>query len=147
MTIEEVEEARQGCKCPLVCLLLAEQSQHRLGADHPNREAVVVLARLPVRPDELRCGNRLELAAPTMEDEVDVRERLESRAEARHRLSHTLRHRADPAVRLGVEVKHAIGLSEPNRPENDGFCAVRPSGHVRSLGTAPVGTARAAYAL
>jgi hypothetical protein len=41
-----------------------------------------------VRPDELRRGHRLELAAPAMENEVDVRERLEPRAEARHRLAH-----------------------------------------------------------
>ena len=52
--VEKIEEARQRDERPLVRLLLAEQPQHRLGADHPDREAVVVLARLAVRSDELR---------------------------------------------------------------------------------------------
>src|SRR5215471_15304614 len=77
-----------------------------------------------------------------------MRERLEPRAEARHRLPHALRHRTDPAMRLGVEVKHTVGLTEPHRPEHDGFRAVRPSGHARcSLGTAPAGTHLAGSAL
>ena len=73
-----------------------------------------------------------------MEDELDVRQRLEPGPEARHRLPHALRDRADAAVRRGVEVKHPVGLTEADRPEHDGLRAVRPSGHARcSLGTAP----------
>jgi glutaredoxin 3 len=88
-----------------------------------------------VRPNELRCGHRLELAASAMEDEVDVREGLEPRTEPRHRLPYAFRHGADAAVLLGIEVEHAIGLSEPDRPEHDGFRAVRPSSHAStSLG-------------
>ena len=70
--VEEVEEARHRGERPLVRLLLAEQAQHRLRADHPHGKAVVVLTCFSVRPDELRCGHRLELAAAAMEDELDV---------------------------------------------------------------------------
>ena len=138
--IEEVEEPRHRSERPLVRLLLAEEPQHRLSADHPDGKAVVVLPRYPVRPDELRGGHGLQLAATAMEDELDVRERLQAGAEARHRLPYALRHGADPAVRLCVEVEDAIGFSEPDRPEHHGFRAVCPSGHAwSSLGTSPGG--------
>ncbi len=81
-----------------------------------------------------------------MEHELDVGERFEARTEARLRLPHALRHSAHPAVRLGVEVKDAVGLSEPHRPEHDGFRAVRRSGHVPcSLGTASGRNTRVAF--
>src|SRR5205085_567182 len=92
---------------------------------------------LSVRPDELRSGHCLELAAAAVENELDVRERLEPGAEARLRLAHPLGDRADAAVSLGVEVEDAIRFSEPDRPEHDSFRPVRASGHVpSSLGTA-----------
>jgi glutaredoxin 3 len=48
----------------------------------------------------------------------------------------------------GVEVEHAIGLSEPERPEHDGFRAVRPPSHgPSSLGAASGRNGSAAFAV
>ncbi len=131
--VEQLEEPRHRAERALVRLLLGEEPQHRLRADHPDREAVVVLARLVVRVDELHARHRLEVAAAAMEDELDMRQQLEPPAEARHRLPHALRDRADAAVRARVEVEDAVGLADPDRPENDRLRAVRPSGHVQSV--------------
>ena len=135
--VEQLEEPRHRAERALVRLLLWKEAEHRLGADHPNREAVVVLARLVVGVDELHARHGLEIAAAAMEDELDMRQQLEPPTEARHRLPHPLRHRADAPVRARVEVENAVGLADPDRAENDRLRAVCPSGHVRlSLGVA-----------
>jgi len=41
--VEKIEEARHRGERALVRLLLTEEAQHRLGADHPDGKAVVVL--------------------------------------------------------------------------------------------------------
>ena len=53
--------------------------------------------------------------------QLDVRERLEPRAEAGLRLADALRDRADAAAVERVEVEDAIGLAEPERAEDDGL--------------------------
>ena len=92
------EEPRQRLERALVPLLLDEQPQHRLRADEPDREAVRILARRPMRVDERDAGDGVQLAGALVEEELDVRERLEPRAEARLRLADALRDRADAAA-------------------------------------------------
>ncbi len=120
------EEPRQRLERALVALLLDEEPQHRLGADEPDGEAVRILARRPMRVDERDAGDRVQLARALVEEQLDVRERLEPRAEARLRLAHALRHRADPAAILRVHVEDAVGLPEPERAQDDSLRLVRP---------------------
>jgi len=61
--VEEVEEACQRPERALVRLLLREEAQHRLGADEAGIQAIRVLTGGMVRAEELRTGDRLELAA------------------------------------------------------------------------------------
>src|SRR5665647_1510610 len=128
--VQDVEEAREGGEGALVRLLLAEETEHRLGADEADREAVVVLACRAVRPDELGAGDGLEVAGALVEHQGGVRERLEARAEARLRLPDALGDRADTAAVERVEVEHAVGLAEPERPEDDGLGLVGAGGHI-----------------
>src|SRR5439155_23476990 len=67
-----------------------------------------------------------------MERDLDMRKRLEARAEARLRLPDALRDGADAAVRERVEVEDAIRLAEPERAQDDGLGLVRTPGHARS---------------
>ena len=119
------EEPRQRLEGALVALLFDEEPQHRLGTDESDRQAVRVLARGPVCVDERDAGDRVELAGSLVEHQLDVRERLEPRAEARLRLSHALRHRADAAALGRVQMEHAVGLAEAERPQHDGLGLVR----------------------
>ena len=96
--VERVEEPRQRGEGALVRLLLREQPQHRLEPDQSDLEAVRVAADRVVRADERGAGDRLELAATLMEHELDVGERLQAGPEARLRLAHALRDRADAAA-------------------------------------------------
>ena len=136
--IEKVEEPRQCGERPLVRLLLAEQPQHRLGADHPDREPVVVLARR--RGASRTSCTRSPSGARCAPDGGRARRATAARAARRSATSSFARPSPPrrPGRAPGVEVKHPVGLSEPDRPENDGLRAVRPSGHAScSLGTAP----------
>ena len=65
--------------------------------------------------------------------ELDVRERLEPRAEARLRLADALRDRADAAAVERVEVEDAVGLAEADRAQHDGLGLVGAAGHVRPV--------------
>ena len=96
--VEQVEEPRQRVERALVRLGLAEEPQHRLGADQPDVQAVAVLAGRVVRAEQLDAGDRLQLAAALVQHQLDVRQRLEPRAEPRLRLAHAFRDRADPAA-------------------------------------------------
>ena len=118
----EVEEARQRRERALVRLLLGEEPQHRLGADQADREPVGLLARLVVRADELDAGDGLELARALVEHQLDVRERLEPRAEARLRAAHALRDGADPAA-VGVYTCRTRSAS-PSRNERSTTASV-----------------------
>ena len=83
---------------------------------------------------------------PCVEQELDVRERLQPPAEARLRLPDALRDGADAAPVGRVEVEHAVGLAEADRAEHDGLGRVGAAGHVRaSLGCG--NGSRAGYAL
>src|SRR6266516_3434455 len=131
--VEEVEESHERAERPLVRFLLGEQAQHRLGADEPGAETVRVLTRLPVRPDQLRSSDRLELSAALVQHELDVAERLESPAEARLRFSDALRDGADPPTFARVEVKYAIRLAETKGAQHHGLGLVRAAGHVAQV--------------
>ena len=126
---EEVEEAREGAERALVRLGFAEEAEHRLGPDHRDVQAVVVLARLAVGAEELDAGDRLQLARSLVEHQLDVRERLEARPEARLRLADALRDRADPPAVGRVEVEDPVGLGEAHRPEHDRLGLVGAPGH------------------
>ena len=126
------EEARQRLERALVPLLLDEEPQHRLRPDEPDREAVRVFARRPVRVDERDAGDRVQLAGALVEEQLDVRERLEPRAEARLRLADALRHRAHAAAVERVQVEDAIGLAVAERPEHDGLRLVGPPHPLKS---------------
>ena len=54
-----------------------------------------------------------------MEHELDMRERLEPRPEARLRLADALRDRADASAVCRVQVEDAIRLAEPERAQHD----------------------------
>ena len=137
--VDRGEEPRQRLERALVALLLDEEPQHRLGADEPDREAVRILARRPVRVDERDAGDRVQLARALVEHQLDVRERLEPRAEARLRLAHALRDRTDPTALGRVQVEDAIGLAEAKRPQHDRLRLVRPP-HAASVGRRGVDT-------
>ena len=127
--VRQVEEARQGTEGPLVRLLLGEEPEHRLGGDEADPQPVRVLARLPVRVDQLGARDRLELAASLVQDQLAVAQRFQPGAEARFRLTHAFRDRSHPAAVERVEVQHAIGLAQPERAQDDGLGLVRAPGH------------------
>ena len=76
--------------------------------------------------DELDPGHRVQLAGALVQHQLGVRQRLEPGAEARLRLAHALRDRADPSALAGIDVEDAIRLGEPQRTEHDGLRLVRP---------------------
>jgi hypothetical protein len=102
--VEELEEASKGAEGSLVRLLLGEEAQHRFRGDQADVEAKGLLARRSVRLQQLDPGDRLQLTAPLVEEQLDMAERLESRAEARLRLPHALGHSSHAAAFEGVEV-------------------------------------------
>jgi hypothetical protein len=138
-SVEQVENAGERLEGTRACLLLGIEAEHRLEADQADAEAVGILARPPVRADELDPGDRLELAAADVEQELDVGERLESRAESRLRLSDAFGHRAYPSAVERVEVEYAIGLAEPHGAEHDRLGLVVPPGHPASVESAREG--------
>src|SRR5206468_625062 len=99
------EEARDRLEGTLVLLLLDEQSEHGLGPDEPDREAIGVFTCRPVRVDERRAGDGVQLAGALVQQELDVGERLETGAETGLRLANSLGDRADasPVERVQVE--------------------------------------------
>ena len=74
---------------------------------------------------QVGAGDRLQLAGALVQHQLDVRERLEPRAEARLRPPHALRDRADAAAVGRVDVQDAVGLAEPERAEHDRLRPVR----------------------
>ena len=80
--VKQIEEPRQRPERAVVGLLLGEETQHRLRADQPDRETVRVLPRCPVGVDELHARDRVQLAAPLVQEDLDVAERLQPPAEA-----------------------------------------------------------------
>ncbi len=92
--------------------------------------------------DQRDARHRVQLAGALVEHELDVRERLQTRTEARLRLAHALRDGADPAALRRVHVEDAIGLPEPERPQHHGLRLQRPR-HGASVGLAGAGLAGA----
>ena len=88
-----------------------------------------MLARRVVRAEQLHAGDRLELPAALVQHQLDVTERLEPRAEARLRLAHALRDRADTPAVERVEVEHAVRLAETEGAQHDRLGLVGPAGH------------------
>ena len=123
--VERGEEPRQRLERALVPLLLDEEPQHRLGADEADRRAIRVLPCRSMRVDERRARDRVQLARALVEQELDMRERLQPPAEARRGLAHALRDRADASAVVRVQVEDAVGLGEPERAQDDRLRLVR----------------------
>ena len=85
----------------------------------PSRHAVQVLAHRAERVHDLDLVDDVELAAPLPEEQVDVGERLEPRAELRRGLAHALGHGAHLAVALGQEDDDAVGLAQAVAAQDD----------------------------
>src|ERR1700675_1237768 len=78
-----------------------------------------------------------------MQEERDMTQRLQPRAEARLRSPDTFCHGADTTPFERVEVKNAVCLAEPERSQDDGLGLVGPPGHpAPSVGTGCVGESR-----
>src|SRR5581483_3512627 len=116
----------------LVPLLLGEEPQHRLGADQPDAQPVVVVPGRLVGAAQDDARDRLQLARALVQLELDVREGLEAPPEARGRLAHALRDGAEAAALGRVEVEHAVGLAEADRPQDDRFGRIGARGHART---------------
>jgi hypothetical protein len=93
-----------------------------------------------VGADQLDSGDRLQLAAPLVEDELDVAERFQPPAEAGRRPADPLCECADTPSVERVEVKHAVGLSEAQRTQDDRLGLVRAARHAESLETSSART-------
>src|SRR4051794_12454145 len=130
--VERIEETRESGEGALVRLLLAEEPQHRLGADQADAQAVVVLARVVVRLDQLDARDRLQVAVALVKQDLDVAERLEPGTEPGLRLPDALRDGADPPAVEAVEVEDAVGLPQPHRPQDDRLGLDRAGSHVPS---------------
>src|SRR5262249_5624068 len=84
-------------------------------ADEPGVQPVGALPHRVVGAQKLDTGDRLQLAASLMEEQLDVRERLKPRAEPGLRLADALGDRPDPAAPRRVEGKDPVGLGESHR--------------------------------
>ena len=60
--VQDGQEARHRLERALVPLLLDEEPEHRLRADEPDGEPIGILTRGPVRVDERRAGDRVQLS-------------------------------------------------------------------------------------
>ena len=94
--------------------------------DEADRAAIRVLAGRPMCVDERDARDRVQLARALMEHELDVRERLEPRAEAGLRLADPFGDGAYAPAVVRVEVEDAVGLAEPKRPQHDRLRLVGP---------------------
>ena len=117
--VEQVEEAGQRVERPSVLVSLEEETEDSLEPDVADRHPVGVGAQAVVRPEEIRAGDGLQLAAALVEHELDVAERLEAGAEPRPRLPSALGDRAHAPTLERVEMEDAIGLAEADRPEHN----------------------------
>jgi hypothetical protein len=70
--VEEIEEPGQRLEGPRVCLLLGEQAQHRLRAEQPDPEPVLLLPRLAMRAEELDARHSLQLPRALVQHQLDV---------------------------------------------------------------------------
>ena len=85
----------------------------------PRPRARPLGAQVRVRGDRVRRGDRREIAAALVEDEVEPKERLQPAAEARARPAHALGDRPDPPSRGAVEVQDPIGLAVADAAQDD----------------------------
>src|SRR5262249_55710324 len=130
--IEEVEKAGQRSERAVVRLLLGEQAQHRLGTDQANRQAIRVLPGSAMRVDDLDAGDGVQLAAPLVEQDLDVAGGPDPAAEAGLRAPDALRDRSPPPAVGRVQMEDAVRLRIAERPEHDRLGLVRAS-HDSSL--------------
>ena len=78
---------------------------------------------------EVDAGHGVELTRPVVQQDVDMRQRLETRTEPRFRLPDSLRDRADATAIERVEVQNAVRLAEPERAQHDRLGPVGAAGH------------------
>ena len=127
--VEKLQEACQRAKRACIRLLLGEEAQRRFESDQAYVEAIRILTRRMVRFDQLDAGHSLQLARPLMQEQLDMAQRLQPRAEARLRSPDTFCHSADATPLERVEVKDAVCLAESERSQDDGLGLVGPPGH------------------
>ena len=77
--------------------------------------------------------HRRELAAAVVEEQLDVRQRLEPGPEPARRLADPLGDRPHLAIALGEDRDDSVGLAQLDRAQNNALIAVQ--GHGRSLVT------------
>ena len=119
---DDLQEAQEAVEQRLVRLVgLREEARHRLDPDERDAEAVDVAAHGLGRVEELDGADRRELPAPAVQDDLDVRQRLQTAADPRLRLANALRHRPDPAALARQQVDDAVGLAVAERPQHHGL--------------------------
>ena len=64
-----------------------------------------------------------------MQEQLDVAQRFQPRAEAGLRPTDALRNRPDATSVECVEMEHAVRFAEPERSQDDGLCLVGSPGH------------------
>src|SRR5262245_60829946 len=127
--VENIQKPCQRLERARVSLLLREEPQHRLEPDEPHGQPVGLLARPTVRTDERRAGHGPQLAAPLVEHQLDVTQRLEPPAEPGLRAPDPLGDRADATELERVQVEDAIRLAEPERAQDDSLTLLAPPSH------------------
>ena len=80
-----------------------------------------VLAQARVGGDRLHRGDREQVAAALVEDEVQAEERLQAPTEPRLRLADPFRDRANAAASRGIQVENAVRFPVPERAQDDAF--------------------------
>jgi glutaredoxin 3 len=142
--VQQVEKAGERMEGRWLRLLLDEEPQHGLEPDVPDRQSVWIGSRGVMRADELGAPDRVQIASPLVQQELDMRQRLQAGAKTRTRFPHAFGDRAHPPLRKRVEVEDAVRLGKPNRPEHDGLgreCARRHFGESSpALGGIPAPT-------
>src|SRR5437764_5759176 len=94
-----------------------------------------------MRPDQLGTRDRVQLAAPVVQQDLDVAEGLEATAEAGLRAPDPLRDRPDAPAVGRVQVQNPVRLPVAQRAQHDRLRLVRAP-HVSSLVRAANGLVR-----
>lgn len=117
--VEDVQEAGQGVEGTWILVVLQEEPQDCLEPDMADGEPEPVGAARVMRTHKVDTGDRVQLAAPLVEDDLDVRERFQAASEARHRLARALRDCPDPAPLEREEVENPIRFPVADRPQDN----------------------------
>src|SRR4051794_22876966 len=126
--VEQLELAAEQVVGRRVRLLRVEQPQHRVAGLRGALERRAALAQRRMGGDGLRLGDRAELAAPLVQDQVDPEQGLEPAAEARFDAPYPFRDRPHPSAFGGIQMEDAVRLAVAERTKNDRL-ALELAGH------------------